>query len=288
MSETQTAVRNGVLAIIGVTLAFASMDAAVKALSPTFDPVFIVWARYIGQAIGTLVLFAPKLSSIVRTGHLPIQILRSALLFTATVCFFSALAIMPLAEVAALAQFSPLLLTALAALVLREHVGIYRWIAVVLGFCGALIIVHPGTGTYGLSALLPLGGALAFASFGIATRFLGGVDSVWTTFFYTSAVGAVLASLAVPFVWKTPALQDAPLLVAAALFGAVGQGLLILAMRFAPASLLAPFLYVQLIWAAMLGYFIFSEVPQPATIAGGAVIVLAGLFVHWRERVRGT
>ena len=286
MSDPQTSVRNGVLAMIGVTLCFASMDAGVKALAPNYDAVFIVWARYFGQAIGTLVIFAPKLASLLPTGHLKLQILRSALLFAATVFFFSSITLMPLAEVTAIAQLSPLLITALAALVLREHVGIFRWLAVIAGLIGALFIIHPGTATYGLTVLLPLGGVLCFASSGIATRFLGGVDSAWTTFIYTSLVGALLASFAVPFFWTTPALEHAPLLIAIALFGALGQGMLIVAMRLAPASLLAPFLYLQLVWASAFGYVFFDDVPQSPTILGGAIIVLAGLFVHWREQRR--
>lgn len=286
MSETQTAVRNGVLAMIAVTICFASMDATVKALSQHHNAVFIVWARYFGQAAVTLILFAPKLPKLLPTGDLRMQILRSCMLLGATVCYFSALSFMPLAEVTAVAQFSPLLITALAAFVLHEHVGLYRWIAVIAGFVGAMIIIHPGAQTYGWNALLPLGGALAFAGFGIATRFLGGIDSVWTTFIYTTLVGTVLASLVVPFYWEWPAADQLPLLIGAVLFGAVGQAMLIIAMRLAPASLLAPFLYLQLIWATVIGYLFFADIPQAATILGGVIIVVAGLFVQWRERTR--
>ncbi|MEM9147008.1 MAG: DMT family transporter, partial [Pseudomonadota bacterium] len=171
---------------------------------------------------------------------------------------------------------------ALAALVLGEPVSRLRWAAAGIGFCGALIIAQPGSAALGWAAVFPLGGALAFAAFNITTRYLGTNDPPLTTFFYTGMVGALVASLAVPFVWTTPALADLLLLGLMALLGAAGQGMLIVALRFAAASTLAPFLYVQLIWAAALGLLVFGDWPALTTVLGAAVIVAAGLVAQSR------
>jgi drug/metabolite transporter (DMT)-like permease len=273
----------GLAAILGVTLLFAAMDTTAKFLTERYDPLFVVWARYAGQAAVTLALLAPALPRLARTARPGLQVLRSAFLFTATLLFFAAFARMPLAEVTAIGQTSPILLTALAALVLGERVGPVRWACVGLGFLGALVIVQPGGAAFRWAALLPLAGAFMFAAFNVATRALGRDDGPWTTFFYTGMVGACGATLLLPFVWQAPAPGDLPLLVLVGLLGAGGQAFLIVAMRAAPASHLAPFFYVQLVWAAGFGYLVFGDVPAPTTLLGAAIVVGAGLVVQWRE-----
>ncbi|MEM7214672.1 MAG: DMT family transporter [Pseudomonadota bacterium] len=284
MSETGSDTQKGILAIIAVTLLFVAMDATGKHLSQTHDPMFVVWARYAGQAIITIVFFAPRIAAISRTSNLKLQILRSGLLFGATLFFFNGFALMPLAEVTAIGEIGPLFILALAAIILREKVGMYRWSAVIAGFIGAMIIVQPGTEAFQLAALLPVGGAFCFAAYSISTRYLGAADSVWTTFFYTGMVGAVGATILVPFYWVTPQPSALPFLFLVGALGAAGQGMLILAMRFAPASLLAPFFYIQLVWSVILGFLVFGDIPATTTIIGASIIVFAGLFVHWRER----
>lgn len=261
------------------------MDATGKFLSQNHDPMFVVWARYAGQAVITLLVFFPRLTTIAKTTNLKLQFIRSGFLFGATLFFFSAFAIMPLAEVTAIAQVAPLLILAMAALILGEKVGKYRWGAVGIGFIGAMIIVRPGSEAFDLAAVLPLGGALCFAAYSISTRYLGSSDSVWTTFFYTGMVGAVGASLMVPFFWSTPQAGAMPWLILIGALGAAGQAMLIIAMRYAPVSLVAPFFYLQLVWSAILGFLVFNDVPASNTVLGAAIVVSAGLIVHWRERV---
>lgn len=281
-----TDIQKGIACIIGVTLCFASLDSMVKHLSDTYDPFFLVWARYAGQAVGALIIFAPNLKAIVATDRLALQIGRSALLFAATIMFFISVSLMPLANVTALGQTSPIIITAMAALFLSEKVGMYRWAAVCIGFVGALIIVRSGADGFSLISLMPLAGAVAFSAYSVSTRFLGSYDSPWTTFFYTATAGAVFASLAVPFFWATPELADVPALLLLSVLGAAGQGLLIFAMRFAAASIVAPFLYLQVLWAAMMGYLFFSETPDQGVMIGGGIVIGAGLFIRWRETVR--
>lgn len=280
------AAQKGIICIIATTFFFACMDTTAKYLGQRYDPFFVVWARYMSQAVLTIILFAPQLTRLMRANRPGLQIIRSTFLFSATCCFFSGFAVMPMVDVIATAQVTPLIITGLAALVLGEKVGPFRWLGVAVGLVGALIILRPGFGGTGLAVLLPLGGAFFFAAYSIATRFLGTADSVWTTFIYTGLAGAIGASLVVPFVWKTPDMSDLPLLSIAGVFGAIGQLFLILAFGYAAASLLAPFLYTSIIWAALLGFLFFSEVPDQWTVLGAGAIIAAGLYVRHRELKR--
>ncbi|MEL6977642.1 MAG: DMT family transporter [Pseudomonadota bacterium] len=287
-----------VLLVVTVTFFFSCMDSAAKALSERYEPFFVVWARYVVQAVLVTLLLAPRLGRLARTKQLGLQILRSSLLFAATMMFFYGFSVMKLADVIAVAQVSPLAITAMAALLLGERVGPWRWLGVGLGFIGALVILRPGLGEAGWTTLYPLGGALFFAAYGVSTRALGPDENPWTTFFYTGLVGAIVASLAAPFLlsaglgaeiaapgadeasWRV----DALLFLAAGVFGALGQGVLILAFSLAPASLLAPYFYSGLLWSILFGYVLFGEWPDAFTFAGAAIILGAGLFVQWRER----
>ncbi|MEO1330843.1 MAG: DMT family transporter [Pseudomonadota bacterium] len=279
----------GVALAAGVAVMFACMDACARAIGQRYDPLLGVWWRYASQGLGVAIVFAPRLRTVVRTRRLGMQIFRSSLLFTATCLFFSGFALLPLATVTAIALLGPLLIVALAALLLGERVGPWRWLGVAAGLCGALVIVRPwasdaGGSVFEWAALFPIGGAFAYAAFNIATRSLGRDEDVWTTFFYTAVVGAVGASLFLPFVWETPRLVDLPLLLAVGGFGAIGQLALIMALKRAPASVVAPLHYTQLIWSAMLGWLLFAEIPGVWVWTGAALIVAAGLFVQWRER----
>ncbi|MEM9724990.1 MAG: DMT family transporter, partial [Pseudomonadota bacterium] len=287
--------QKGVALVLAVTFFFSCMDSAAKAMGERYNPLMVVWWRYAVAGALTLILLAPSLKRRLRTKRLPAQIFRSSLLFGATILFFIGFSLMPQVDVVALAQVAPLAMTGMAALFLGERVGPWRWLGVAAGFGGALLVVKPGFSDTGWAALFPLAGALFFAAYSIATRALGGGEPAegdgpaapgedpWTTFLYTGLVGAVAATFMIPFTWETPAAVDLPILMAAGLFGALGQGTLIFALLFAPASLLAPYLYVGLIWGALFGYVLFNHVPDAFTVAGGGVIVAAGLFVRWRE-----
>jgi drug/metabolite transporter (DMT)-like permease len=275
----------GALLLVCAMGLFALMDATGKVLMQRYPPFQIVWARYLGQALIVAVILAPRLHRVVRTGHVRLQLVRSALLFGATLCGFTAFSRLPLAEVTAVFQTAPLAITALAALVLREPVGPRRWAGVVIGFAGAMIVVRPGSAVFDPYALLPLVAAFLFASYSIATRFLGRDESNLTTLFYTAALGALIASAAVPFVWIAPAWGDLWLIGAMAGVGALGQFLLILAFSAAPAAAIAPFTYAGLLFAAALGFAIFGDAPDIWTMVGAAVIVGSGVYVWRREQI---
>lgn len=274
------------LALILAMLFFTLMDLCAKALMLTYPTGQIVWARYTSQTLLMAVIFAPSLLHRLRTKHLKIQLLRAILLLGATSSFFTALTFMPIAEVVAVFEVAPLLITILGAVVLREAVGPRRWAAVVIGLIGALVIIRPGMDVFQPAALLALVAASCMACYQIATRYLGGAESIWTTMLYTSGVGAILSTLALPFFWQPPALADLPLMLSFGWIGFVGHLILIYALGQAPASTLAPFNYMGFVWALGLGYLVFGELPDGVTFIGAAIIVCSGLYVWHRERVR--
>jgi drug/metabolite transporter (DMT)-like permease len=276
----------GILAMLLAFLTFTFVDVTAKYLTGSLHPVQVVWARYFSQTVFISILLAPQLRSLARTAHPGLQLLRSGLLFSATLFFFASLSRMELAEAVALMQTAPLIITALAALVLGEVVGIRRWSGVCIGLIGALIILRPGLGVFQPASLLPLGAAACMASYQVATRMLSGADGIWTTMLYTAGAGTVIGSVAVPFFWTTPSLFEVMLMAAMGVFAGLGHLALVYGMGQAPASTLAPFNYTALIWAMILGFVFFAELPDALTLAGAAVIVGAGLYVWHRERVR--
>lgn len=277
----------GMLAILLATLLFICMDTTAKALMQRLPVAEVIWARFASQTLLMVLIFLPSLRQRLRTQHLGLQIARSAMLFCATCFFFSGLYFMELAENVAIFEIAPLLITVLSAIILREHVGPRRWMAVMIGLIGALIIIRPGMDVFQLASLLPMAAAFCFASYQIATRYLGADEPIWTTMLYTTGVGTLLGSLALPFVWQTPELADLGLMTIFGLFGMAGHFCLVYALTQAPASVLAPFNYAGFVWAAAMGFLVFAEVPDAITLLGAAIIIGAGVYVWHRERVRG-
>ena len=276
----------GILAMIAAMLMFTCMDSCAKLLLERHHTVQVVWARYAGQMALMLVVFAPSLGRRLRTRHPGVQLVRSALLFAATSVFFTALGLMPLAEAVAVFEVAPLLITVLGALILGEHVGPRRWAGVIAGLCGALVIIRPGLDVFQPAALLPLIAATCMAFYQIATRFLGAADPIWTTMLYTAGVGTLVASAAVPFFWTAPQGIDILVMAGFGWLGFLGHLGLVYALSQAPASALAPFNYAGFVWALILGFLWFAEVPDGVTLLGAAIIICAGLYVWHRERVR--
>jgi len=262
------------------------MDTIAKHLTGTMHPMQVVWARYASQTVFIVILLAPRLRTLARTASPGLQLLRSGLLFSATLLFFTSLSLMEFAEAVALLQTGPLIITALAALVLGEAVGIRRWSGVCIGLIGALIIIRPGLGVFQPAALLALGAAVCMAAYQVATRMLSTADSIWTTLLYTAGVGTLIASAVVPFFWTPPTLTEALLMAAIGVIAGFGHLSLVYGLSQAPASMLAPFNYTALVWAMLFGFVFFAEWPGPMTLAGAAIIVGAGLYVWHRERVR--
>ncbi|MCC7016121.1 MAG: DMT family transporter [Rhodospirillales bacterium] len=275
-------------AFVLVTLAvlmLTVLDATVKYLVRIYPLPMVSWARYFFHlaTFGAWIL-ATHRAVAVRTRRLPLQIVRGLLLVAMTFLFIAALGRLPLADATAINFLSPIVVTALSALVLRETVGWHRWLAVIVGFAGVLIIVRPDADVVNWGALLALGATFFFALYQIATRALAPTDPAVTTMFYTALVGTAATSLIVPFFWAMPTAADFGLMVVAGVMGGGGHFLLIHAYRHAEASLVAPLFYVQIVFATGFGYVAFGETPDVWTLAGAALIILGGLWIWSRER----
>lgn len=276
----------GILLICLAVLSFVIMNTMVKHLSQTLPVPLIIWARYFFHLVLIMVLFPRRLPTLLVSGRKGMQVLRSVLVLVATMFMFFAVSLMPLADVVAISFTAPLLVTGLSVPVLGEHVGPRRWAAVGAGFVGMLIIVRPGAGVFQWAALLPLGMAVCYATYQLITRKIRGAADPLNALFYTALVGAVATTLAVPFFWVTPAPLDWPLLVGTGLFGGLGHFAIIRAYEQARPAMIAPFSYTELIWAVLLGFFVFGDLPDAWTFGGGAIIVASGLYVLHRERGR--
>ncbi len=205
----------------------------------------------------------------------------------ALLLFFEALQSLPLAEAIAVAFMAPLIVTALAGPVLGETVGARRWVAVIVGFIGALIMVRPGTAAFHPEALLVVGSAFAFSLLVLLTRRMTRTESAVSLLTYSTIFAGALS---VPFlaqVWRPPAGEDLGLFVLIGIVGGVAAYLVILAYRYAPVSVLARFDYTGLIWGALLGWLIWREQPDPPVWIGAAIVALAGLYITRREARQG-
>jgi drug/metabolite transporter (DMT)-like permease len=278
----------GILLMVGAMSVVPFMDAMAKHLSDTIPVLQVVWARYFFHFClifpVALVRYGPR--RLVPARPL-LQLVRGGLLLGSTVLFFAAISAMPLADALALVFVSPLIVTALSPWVLGEAVGTRRKVAVLVGFLGALLIVRPGFGSLQWPALLALAAGVVFGFYLLATRRLSGSAPPLVTLTYSAAAGALIMSFVVPAVWVAP---SAGQLGAMALMGVIAAGghfLLIKAFDFAPASLLAPFTYSEIIVTTLLGLVFFGDFPEAWTWAGIAVVIGSGLYISLRERARG-
>lgn len=268
-----------------------SLDTTAKFLVQDHSLFLVVWARYAGQMLVVAPLaWHSSGAGFWRTRQLGLQLLRSSMLVGATVCFFGGLRYVPLAEGSAILFLAPMLIVMLSGPVLGERPTASRWIASIVGFVGVLILLRPGSAIFHPATLLVLAAALFNAFYNMLTRKLT-YEDVYTTLFYSALVGTVVFTLALP--WQidqiTLTLRDLGLLLVLGLFAGLGHWFVIASYLLAPASLLTPFTYVQMIWAVAYGYLIFGQLPDRWSIAGMVVIVSSGIFLAIMEhrRMRG-
>lgn len=276
--------KKGIWLFCAAILLFSTMDLVAKDLMTRHSSMQIVWARYASQFFWTIVVLSPRLLTLIRTKHLRLQLIRSACLFGGTVFFFSSVKFLDLAEATAIFNISPLIITILSVIILKEAVGIRRWLGVLIGLAGAIIIISPGAEVFKPASILPICAAICFAGYAISTRFLGNDEPHATSFFYTTLIGTIAASLFVPFAWDAPTLPDALTMSTFGIIGACGHILLIIALSHAQASALAPFSYLGVLFGAFWGFVLFAEFPSVSTWIGAFVIIGAGLYVWHREK----
>ncbi|MDO9710243.1 DMT family transporter [Paracraurococcus lichenis] len=284
---------NGRLAGVALQLAalavFVCMDTMLKLLTAQFAVPQLMWARFLFSLLAAALFFRLWLGRLPWRSRAPgLQALRSLLLAGSNLLFSNALVHLPLTDCTAIGFASPLFTVALAAVWLRERVGPRRWLGVGIGLLGVLIALRPPFLTGGApvhwAAVLPLGTAAMFAVYQILTRRLATIDDPRTTILHTGLAASLATSLAQPFVWTPPALPEWGMLAALGLLGGLGHGLLVLAYARAPASLLAPMSYTQLIWASVAGVLVFADWPDGWTLLGAGVIALGGVLVALPDR----
>jgi drug/metabolite transporter (DMT)-like permease len=268
------------------TIFFAALDTSAKSLSGVLPAIEIVWARYVAAAIVGIVAVRPFTHpAVFRSSRPLLQIVRSLLLLGSTTANFLALRQLQLAETSTINFLTPLLVVLLAGPLLGEWAGGGRLVAVAVGFIGVVVATGPGTSAFHPVVMIAIAGVLCNAGYALTTRMLASADSSKTTLTWTPLAGVVLLTPALPFVWvNPPTLATLAIMVAMGFFGALGHWLLILAHERAPASVLTPFGYTQLLWMILSGLLVFGDRPSTAVLSGAGIVVGCGLYLIWRER----
>jgi len=269
-------------------ICLSSLDATAKYLVRDHALFLVVWARYAGQMlVVTPFAWQRAGSGFWRARHPWLQLVRSMFLLVATICFFGSLRYLPLAEGSAITFLAPLFVVVLSGPLLGERPTQARWIASVAGFVGILILVRPGSTIFHPATLLLVVAALCNALYFLTTRKLAD-ESAYTTLFYSALAGTVGLSLALP--WQldggAPTLRDGALFLLLGLFAGLGHWFVISAYLLAPASMLTPFTYLQMIWATLYGFAIFGQLPDRWSALGMTTIVASGVWLALQERWR--
>ena len=276
----------GISLMVGAMLLFPFLDVCAKFLGQWGIPVIeIVWARlFFGMVITAPILVVKEGVQALRPRDAKINALRAVMLVASTMMFFGALKYLGVAETLSIYFVQPLFITALAPLVLKEKVGLNRWVAVAIGFVGVLIIVRPGFMELNPGVFLAAGSGFGSAITLLLTRKLAGNSSAIANTFYTSLFGSIIAGIAlIPF-WQTPSWEELALMVLLSTIGTTANFLTILAMQFAEASLLAPFGYTEMINAVLGGWLFFGDFPDHWTFVGVAVLIACAIYISLRER----
>ncbi len=274
----------GIVCALFAVLCFSIADVTAKWLGASYAPLQIVFLRYLFGLlpVAFLVWRLGGLDAL-RTERPLAHLLRALLIFSALLALFTGLTRMPLAEAISIAFTAPLFIAALSGPILREPVGPGRWAALAVGFAGALVMIRPGTAAFRPDALYVLVSALCFALSAVVTRRMARSESNVAILTYTTLGAGFTSLLFVPFVWRAPAPQDLWLFALIGLIGSTAAYFLIMAYRHARAAVVATFEYTALIWAALFGWLIWREQPEPQVWVGAAVIALAGLYVTLSE-----
>ena len=260
------------------------MDGFAKYLSDDLPILQITWARYFFTVafVFPIMLFFYK-KQLVWSDKPKLQIFRGLILLSANICFFYAISVISLAKALTLAFIAPLIVTAFSPILLGEKVGFRRWTAVAVGFIGSLIVIRPGFLEFNLASIAALATGFFYGFYLIITRKLSTSDNPLLTLLITGMVGALLVSLIIPFYWVKPTLNQWSLMAGIGVFACIGHLFLILSLKYADASKLAPLGYTEIIPNVIIGYYFFNELPDNWTYLGLFIIVLSGLYISRRE-----
>ena len=260
------------------------MDGFAKYLSDDLPILQITWARYFFTVAFVFpIMFFFYKKQLVWSDKPKLQIFRGLILLSANICFFYAISVISLAKALTLAFIAPLIVTAFSPILLGEKVGFRRWTAVAVGFIGSLIVIRPGFLEFNLASMAALATGFFYGFYLIITRKLSTSDNPLLTLLITGMVGALLVSLIIPFYWVKPTLNQWSLMAGIGVFACIGNLFLILSLKYADASKLAPLGYTEIIPNVIIGYYFFSELPDNWTYLGLFIIVLSGLYISKRE-----
>lgn len=262
------------------------MDGFAKYLSSDLPVLQITWARYFFTVAFTLpIMFFFFRKNLVWTDKPKLQLIRGLILLTANVCFFYSISMISLAKALTLAFIAPLIVTAFSPIFLGEKVGFRRWSAVIIGFIGSMVVIRPGFVEINLASLAALGTGVMYGFYLIITRKLSSSDNPLLTLLLTGVVGAIIISFVMPFVWIKPTLNQWSMMAAIGIFACVGHLFIILSLKYADASKLAPFSYFEIVTNIIIGYYFFSDFPDKWTFLGLFIIILSGIYISRRENI---
>src|ERR1700736_3832272 len=272
----------------GATFVFAASSAASKWLVQSYPIGEVLFTRTLVSLIVCSIFILPQTGlSVFRTQRLRHHLLRSGSQGVSQTFLLFAFTMMPLAGAIAINFSAPLFATLASALVLKEAVGAARWTALLVGFCGVLIVTHPGTGTFQIGALFALGNAVLYGSVTAGVRSMTRTESAETLTLYQLALLTAFFALFMPWTWIWPSPSDSVWILFNGTSNAIGQYWWTRALHLAPASAVAPFYYLSLIWASIMGFLVWGEMPTVSLVIGSAIVAGSGLFLFWREtRVR--
>ena len=285
LAPTAAATRKGVILLASGIFCFTAMDAVAKHLVDLYPTAQVIWARFAGHFLLVVLYLGRRIGPSLVTRMPWWHVARSLTQLGATVFFFVSLNFIGLAEATALADINPLLITLGAALFLGERLGRHRVIGVAAAMVGALIVIRPGLGVFSMAAILPLVCAFCYAANMLLTRLVGSRESPWAAMIYASLSGTILTSLILPFYWQPIALTDVPYFLALGALGALAQLFVIRAYSIAEAGAMAPFGYLDMVFALVWSIAAFGDYPDRFTLLGALVIAAAGLYV-WRQETR--
>ena len=260
------------------------MDGFAKYLSSTLPVLQITWSRYfftVVIALPVMLIFFRK--NLTWTEQPKLQLIRGLLLFCANVLFFYSISIISLAKALTLAFIAPLIVTVLSPVLLGEKVGLRRWVAVITGFIGSLIVIRPGFVEINLASIAALGTGVLYGFYLIVTRKLHNSDHPLLTLLLTGVVGAILGTMIMPAVWVQPTITEWYMMFAIGFFASIGHLFLILSLRYADASKLAPFSYFEIVTNIIIGFYFFNHFPDNWTFLGLFIIISTGIYIFRRE-----
>jgi len=265
------------------------MNGFAKLLGQHYNSMQVSWARAFGHVMFMLAVFVPRFGlRMLRTRRLGRHLVRSSSLFISNLSYFFAISFIPIGKAAAINMTGPLMVAALAWPMLGERTTPARVVAVMVGFLGTLVIIRPGTAVFHWAALFVIFSALMNGIYQIVTRQISDTEAAETSAIYSSVVGAFGMLLILPFVWITPAnLTDLLMFCSMGVLGAISHYFVALALGFAPANIVTPFQYVQMLGSVLVGFIIFGDLPDAMTWLGAGIVIASGLYIGWTQTRRG-